>query len=165
MRLGGKGLHQDKNSCRFGRAERVVDTAGSADRAPPPPLLGPTTVFATLPSEHFGGRDRGERRRRCLESRVEEVGGRQKRNPRAGPATCADPPSLCAGWGRRGTRQDPVPGPPGETRAGDRGAPQILRGPLRDHPCGKPRHRVRQGARDPRAPIPGVSPRETQTRG
>lgn len=172
MRLGGKGLHQDKNSCRFGRAKRVVDTAGSADRAPPPPLLGPTTVFATLPSEHFGGRDRGERRRRCLESRVEEVGGRQKRNPRAGPATCADPPSLCAGWGRRGTRQDPVPGPPGETGQGTAGRPRssgvpfgtTLAGnlgtgrdrapgtpelPFRGSPREKPKRGGRQGAPDP----------------
>lgn len=117
-RLSGKGLHQHKNnSCRLpigsrGRAE-MVDTAGCADRSPVTLARGRSVCdpFLFLALRRYRVEIGGHRPK----SRTREVGRRQNRNPSSGRATCADPPSLCAGWGCRGTLQVPVPGPSGET--------------------------------------------------
>lgn len=98
--------------------------------------------------------DRGERGRRRPKFRMGEVGRPQNRNPRDEPATCADPPSLCAGWGCRGAPDPPCSCsgfPNGKPKHGDR---EGVRGPLssplrRRSPSRKPRCGGVQGATDP----------------
>lgn len=80
------------------------------------------------------------------ESLVGEVGLLQNWNPRVGPATCADPPSLCAGWGGRETLKVLVPVLQEKHWHG--GAQDRADSRL-EPPIGKSRHRGRPGASDP----------------
>lgn len=120
-----------------------------------------------------GGRDTLERVRNRPESVVGKVGRLQNRNPRVGSATCADPPSLCAGWGRRitlrssssrfqfrssrrntGTEEPTLyvqvwSLPAGNLGTGAEGAPRTLLSSRSGSPRGKSRRGGGQGASDP----------------
>lgn len=77
--------------------------------------------------------------------------------PPVGPATCADPPSLCADWGRRETLQVLVPVLQDKHRHGGARGTQDRTDSHLESPSGKSRHGGRRGAPDPPGSRSGYS--------
>lgn len=173
MRLGGKGLHQDKNSCRFGRAKRVVDTAGSADRDPPPPAPPwPDNCLRLSLLSTLGGEIEGKGGDAAWSPGWKKLGGGRSGTPAPGPPR-APTRQVCARAGGaaeparipfrvlrekhgQGTAGRPRSSgvPFGTTLAGNLGtgrdrAPGTPELPFRGSPREKPKRGGRQGALDP----------------